>query len=471
MNASSVSAALEDSVIMASGAPLRIVNNTDFLTVNSTSEYNSYEILPTDRSCDCERDTERTFFAAFIATLLLSLALFLILVITGIVLKTRNCLIKSLSKNSPDSGINLGKYPSNEVTVPLLGYLKDCGPCVALERMIGLVSLSLRAKTLLHKNLIAEINRQFELKLTEMKQDTRDQETQLGSSKKAELKRLEMIFSGKMKKSNSGNWDKVKQILEQIRTEKEKLINVKYQEKVYNLQHHDDVQKLHFKISTERQNREFGIELNKLARETLEQWRKIVNNNEGMNPAALPSILFLLLEGLLQDELNHVNTKHGNQLQNKGNKYLRDLEKLQENFTKKCVDLETCYKENCNSIIRDQDRDLASSPWNEGKLMEQVKELYDFRTQILDVKLSLDMKKTQDKYSEVTLKLRHLDSAIQLQNEHLEDLEKVITLIIKSQKIYVQVLIHLHKGTELKIDGQRQDTEMPWQEEAETVDS
>ncbi|XP_071530322.1 uncharacterized protein [Panulirus ornatus] len=467
---SSTATASGDSVLITPGSSLRLENYTGSLTVEATMNATSVisETRPSKRLCHCE--PENPYFGMFVAMLILLLCLSIVAVFTGISFQRRKD--RSGSSVRSFSGYirrKMREMSADDFATLLLQREIGCDCLLALEKLRYRVVSSLHTEKLLHQALVTEIDRKFEAELVRARKDAQDKHTHLESCKATELGQIEELFNQEIGKPTRRNWDKVKHILERRKVEEEKLIHEKTREKIYDAEHHDNVQKLERKVCTVKENKEFITKLANLGRQTLSQWRKIIESSDVSLDANHHSRkLLLLMESLLQSRQNDMESRYERQIEEQDKKYLSDMKLQEKGFVGKCAQLEKDYREGCHKIFNEQKKELDALLSTDKLLEERIEELYQVKTRIRDVRLSLDVKKAQETYSERNLRVQHLDSVVQIQRGHMEDMERLIEVITDAQKFYVQVMRQsLAKGND---EGSQDEEEEDLERQPEDLD-
>lgn len=441
---SSTASVSEDSVVISPGATLSLENYTGSLTVKATTTMNATSAEPEKGTfqlpCDC--NLQNTYFRVFIAMLILFLCLSIVTVFTGLSLKRK----KTRSRASLRSLSGLIRQKVKEVSTDDFGTLLlqreiGCDHLLALEKLRYRIVSSLHTEKLLHQTLVAEIDRKFETGLLLLHKDTQDKRTYLESSKMTELRQTQEMFNQEIGKPTCCHRDEVRYVLEQRKAEQENLIHEKTKEKIYDVEHRDTGDKLEHKAGTVRENKELMMKLANLGRQTLFQWRKIIDSSDvSLEETPASRKLLSLVERLLHARQNDMEHKYERQIEEQDKIYLSDMKIQEKKFVEKCAQLEKSYKECCSKITDEHKKQLTTTTCTEELHRDRLEELYEIKTRVQDVKLSLDMKKAQDRYSGVDIRLRHLDSVVKLQKGHMEDMEELITMIMNAQKLYVKAL-------------------------------
>ncbi|XP_027219041.2 probable DNA double-strand break repair Rad50 ATPase [Penaeus vannamei] len=438
-----------ESVVLSLGGEISLRNNTgNIQVVNVVDDAYRGQIL----CVTCGDISYYSYFGEFIAVSVLLALLSAI----SLALTCRLCQKRRKSRAITEEISIADGSEKNETNQPLLEVNNSKEN---VEILLKETVASVNEETSRHTQILTELKCNYESGLHETQEQTKAKEQRLDSDMKSELKAIEHQYSKELREPTMFNWDKIKEVLLKTNEATVEHIVEKYKERKYDIQNHCDVHKLHYNVALLRENKQYLIKLSEVGRTALIRWNKIRNlSSEIGDDASAQDRLFNLLESLLINLKCDLEQSYEREILEKDKKYGEDTRAQQEKLSRKIEKIDSEFEEECRKIEQSRAEEMEyTSLWNTQYVRGKIEMLYSVRLQTAKVLHSVAQKKAQDKHSDVSLKLHHLEVLIRLQNRHITNMEKLLTMIIDTITIHRQVSTRRMSGQSFEDEIKLQD--------------
>lgn len=440
-----------ESIVLSQGGEISLKNNTGSIQVVNVVEdaYRGHILCVT-----CGDIPYYTYFGEFVAVLVL-------LALLSAIFLALTCRLCQKSRKSraviKEVSITDGNE-KNETNQPLLEENKSDSK-EDIEILLKETVSGVNQETSSHMQLLTELKSKYESGLHETQEQIKAKEQQLDSDMKSELQAIEQQYSKEFREPTMFNWEKIKKVLLKTNEAEVEHIAEKYKERKYDIQNHCDVHKLHYNVALLRENKQYLLKLSEAGRTALIRWNKIRNSSSEIgDDASAQDRLFNLLESLLINLKCDLEQSYEREILEKDKKYGEDTQAQQEKLSRKTEKIESEFEEECRKIDQSRAEEMEyTSLWNTQYVRGKIEILYNVKLQTAKILHSVAQKKAQDKHSDVRLKLHHLEVLIRLQNRHITNMEKLLTMIIDTITIHNQVATRRVYGQSFEDEIELQD--------------